>query len=150
MKILHSSVAAKLALHLPLRQSQGFKVKGSGQFVTFASRPATNLSNMKDSFSTISAAAHVLTSWIFARVVLNFLNKSDFSRSTRRPSQHLSQNAHCHHGHFCHFPGCLPCATDVRSFLCEQFYRSLPCILHVSCAFRFDPRLLILVLAKNI
>ena len=44
----HSSVAAKLALHLPLRlsrfarQSQGFRVKGSVQFVTFASRPATN------------------------------------------------------------------------------------------------------------
>ena len=55
------------------------RVQGSVQFVTFASRPATNSSYMTDSFSTISAAAHVLTSWTFARVVLNSLNRSDDS-----------------------------------------------------------------------
>ena len=45
----------------------------SVQIVTFASRPATNLLYMNGSFSTISAAVHVLTSWTFCIYNLELL-----------------------------------------------------------------------------
>ena len=45
----------------------------SVQIVTFASRPATNLLYMNGSFSTISAAVHILTSRTFCTCSLELL-----------------------------------------------------------------------------
>ena len=53
-------------------RAEGSKLR-SVQILTFASRPATNLLHMNGSFSTISAAVHVLTSRTFCTCSLELL-----------------------------------------------------------------------------